>query len=491
MPLRGKSERVILPSEAAPVKRFGPLVAGGFQPLMSPAGNCGHLPFLWRKSSGARTMPIAIIGAGPAGAFAAESLARSGRKVLLVDEKLVWEKPCGGGITHKALVEYPFLGDSHLERNWVSGCELISPSGRRVRLRLDRPIAIFSRRVLNGLLLERARRAGAEIVQERVTAITGAAGAWGLHTRGGDIEAAYLVIAAGARNPFRAQFSLPFSAQDLMATAGYYIPGSASEMQVRFFAGLDGYMWMFPRSDHYSAGICGKMNGTTTAELRKRLEACLDEQGVEFRGAPFYAHLLPSPTAAFLRRAPVSGPRWAMIGDAVGFVDPITGEGIYYALRSADLLSRALIAGKPESYAQWLRQDFLPELETAAGFVERFFRGRFAGAPVLERMVQLAAHSLRFRALLCDIFAGSQGYRGLRRRAYLLLPMVLMEIIGSSPKPLQPTTNDRRPFPNAPLPTSPPACGTRPRCAPVLLRTGPPAGIPSASRPARYPPASA
>jgi len=435
MPQRGESKPAILPPEAAPVKRFGPLVAGGFPPLMSPAGNCGHPPFPWRKSSGASTMTIAIIGAGPAGAFAAESLVRAGRKVLLVDERLAWEKPCGGGITRKALVEYPFLGDSQADRNWVSSCELVSPSGRRVRLRLDRPIAIFSRRVLNGLLLERARRSGAEVVQERVTAITGAAGAWKLHTRGGDSPATYLVFAAGARNPFRAQFSLCLSSQDLMATAGYYIPGSAAEMQVRFFTGLDGYMWMFPRSDHYSAGICGKMNSTTTAELRRRLEAGLAEQGVEFRGAPFYSHLLPSPTAAFLRRALVSGLGWAMIGDAAGFVDPITGEGLYYALRSADLLSRALIAGRPESYTQWLWQDFLPELETAAGFVERFFKGRFAGAPVLERMVQFASHSSRFRALLCDIFAGSQGYRGLSRRAYTMLPRILVEIVGSSVRP--------------------------------------------------------
>lgn len=389
--------------------------------------------------------PIAIVGAGPAGAFAAESLARAGRKVLLIDEKLAWEKPCGGGITHKALLEYPFLRDSRVERNWVSGCELISPSGRRVRLALDRPIAVFSRRVLNGLLLERARQAGAEIVQERVTAITGAAGAWNLQPRGGRISAAYIVIAAGARNPFRAQFSLPFSAQDLMATAGYYIPGSASAMQVRFLAGLDGYLWMFPRSDHCSAGICGKMSRAATAELRRRLEACLGEQGVEFRGAPFYSHLLPSPTAAFLRRAPASGPGWAMIGDAAGFVDPITGEGLYYALRSADLLAHALIAEQPERYALWLRRDFLPQLETAAGFAERFFQGRFAGAPVVERMVQFAARSPRFRALLCDIFAGSQGYRGLRRRAYRMLPLMLVEMAGRSFRPQPPRTTDPRP----------------------------------------------
>jgi len=104
---------------------------------------------------------IAIIGGGPAGAFAAAELARAGQEVLLFDEKLAWEKPCGGGLTDKALARWPFLRDSQVERNWISDCELIAPSGRRVAFRLDRPIAIFSRLALNGLLLDRARKAGA------------------------------------------------------------------------------------------------------------------------------------------------------------------------------------------------------------------------------------------------------------------------------------------------------------------------------------------
>src|SRR5690349_1238794 len=119
---------------------------------------------------------IAIIGGGPSGAFAAELLARSGHPVLLIDEKLAWEKPCGGGITDKALVRYPFLRDAQVQRNWVSECEFISPAGRCVCLKLDRPVAIFSRHVLIGLMLERARAAGAEVLLERVTAIGGEAG---------------------------------------------------------------------------------------------------------------------------------------------------------------------------------------------------------------------------------------------------------------------------------------------------------------------------
>ncbi len=56
--------------------------------------------------------PIAIVGGGPAGALAGALLATGGKHVLLFDEKLAWEKPCGGGLTHKALLQYPFLANA-------------------------------------------------------------------------------------------------------------------------------------------------------------------------------------------------------------------------------------------------------------------------------------------------------------------------------------------------------------------------------------------
>src|SRR5690349_7754741 len=215
---------------------------------------------------------IAIVGGGPAGAFASALLARSGRRVLLIDEKLAWEKPCGGGITDKALVRYPFLREAEVQRNWVSECEFISPAGRRVCLELDRPVAIFSRYVLNGLMLERARAAETELLRERVTAIGGKAGNWQLTTRAGKISADYIVLAAGGRNPFRAQFAQPFKPDDLMATAGYYVRGSSSRMIIKFIPDLAGYIWSFPRLDHFSVGICGRMDGRSTSELRHILE---------------------------------------------------------------------------------------------------------------------------------------------------------------------------------------------------------------------------
>jgi flavin-dependent dehydrogenase len=93
---------------------------------------------------------IAVVGGGPAGAFAAARLAAAGRSVLLFDEKLAWEKPCGGGLTDKAVARWPFLGELPVERNWITNCELIAPSGAGVRFDLEKQIAIFSRLTLNG-----------------------------------------------------------------------------------------------------------------------------------------------------------------------------------------------------------------------------------------------------------------------------------------------------------------------------------------------------
>src|SRR5260370_12937384 len=97
-----------------------------------------------------------------------------------------------------------------------------------------------------------------------------------------------------------------------------------------------------------------------------------------------------------------------MAGDAAGFVDAITGEGLYYALRSAELLSQALLANAPESYPVLVKQDFLPELQLAARIADRFYSGHLLGGSVLERMVQLTRLSAPFRDRMRDLFAGTQ-----------------------------------------------------------------------------------
>src|SRR5271155_3938825 len=104
---------------------------------------------------------VAVIGGGPGGAFAAERLARAGLKTLLFDEKLAWEKPCGGGLTYKAYQRYPFLIENNVSKKIITATRLAAPESGAAKLDMNHPLVIYSRFDLNSLLLERAGQAGA------------------------------------------------------------------------------------------------------------------------------------------------------------------------------------------------------------------------------------------------------------------------------------------------------------------------------------------
>jgi flavin-dependent dehydrogenase len=377
-------------------------------------------------------LPIAIVGGGPAGAFAGELLVAAGKEVLLFDEKLAWEKPCGGGLTHKALVQYPFLDGARADSKSIVHCELLSPAGRRARFELHHPLAIFSRLALNGLMLERALRSGVKVRKERVTRISGADGDWRLTTPNAEYCADHLVLAAGARNPFRGQFLSPISPGDLMVTAGYFIPGHSSVAQIQFLKEITGYIWVFPRPDHVSAGIAAKMGETSTAELRRRLEQWLGGNNFSLEGARFYSHILPAFRAQTFDEMDVCGDGWTMIGDSAGLVDPITGEGLYYALRSAELCAEALLAGDPKHYRARLGEEVLSELKLAARISQRFYTGQIFGESILERMVALTEQSEGIRDLMSDLFAGTQNYRDLRSRLLRIVPSLMLAGLNGS-----------------------------------------------------------
>jgi len=126
-----------------------------------------------------------------------------------------------------------------------------------------------------------------------------------------------------------------------------------------------------------------------------------------------------------------------MAGDAAACVDPITGEGLYYALRSGDLLAQALIEGQLQTYPERLRAAFSADLEFAANIAKKIFRGTFLGGAITTRMVQLLNCSPTFRDLIRDVFSGSQDYRTLKRRLWNQLGVTMLEFarsfLGSSP----------------------------------------------------------
>src|SRR5512138_3572298 len=125
---------------------------------------------------------VAVLGGGPAGAFAAERLASAGLDTIVIDEKLAWEKPCGGGITYKAYRQYPFLIDNDTPKKLIRSTTLTASSGS-VDLELTKPLVIYSRYELNGMLLKRAERAGATLEKRRIAGLERRGKQWIVKTR--------------------------------------------------------------------------------------------------------------------------------------------------------------------------------------------------------------------------------------------------------------------------------------------------------------------
>jgi flavin-dependent dehydrogenase len=217
----------------------------------------------------------------------------------------------------------------------------------------------------------------------------------------------------------------------LEMTQGYFVPQNADSITIKFLPQFEGYIWSFPRSDHLSVGICGSMSSHTSAELRGHLQTFVEKQNLSTEGAKFYSHVLPSPQERTLSQRNVVGKNWALVGDAAAWVDPLTGEGLFYAIRSGELLGRSLAQGCPEKYPAWIKAAFSTELEFAARIVRRFYRGSFLGTAVTTRMVQFIRRSPVFRQLMSDLFSGTQDYSSLKRRLWGHLGVTISDFIAS------------------------------------------------------------
>ncbi len=376
-------------------------------------------------------MRVAIVGAGPAGARLAHQLSKNGFETLLFDAREAWEKPCGGGVTSKALREFEFLRDGAAPKQMISSLRLITASNRELTVAPRSDFAIYSRKELSRMMRERAINAGAKLFCHRVETTEFAHGQWRIETSGGDFTADFLVGADGASSVTRRRVGVKFEPKDFAYALGWNVKSeqSGARVDVKYLDEFSGYLWLFPRTDHISYGIASGYQETTPARLKAKLIDFIESQdrelAVELRTAQgnstpranFYAAMIPALDVSTWDRLKASDAKraWALIGDAAGFVDPLTGEGIYYAIKSADLLAQAMMS-RVEDFDEMWRESFGAEMRRASQLQHRFYRGKFAGAPLTERMVQFARHHRGVREVLRDLIAGEQGYVDLKPR---------------------------------------------------------------------------
>jgi flavin-dependent dehydrogenase len=368
---------------------------------------------------------IAVIGAGPAGSLFAALLARAGRQVTIFDHSHPREKPCGGGLTLRSLDLLERLGipRSALPLHIVDQMYLHAARGPALRIALPAPIATVSRREFDGALLAHARAQGAHHDPRRVFRIETSGR---VATASGNPECFDLIVGAdGANSVVRRSLSTPIPVAQLTLGMGYMIPGRC-DLHLRFVPDLKGYIWLFPRHDHVAAGISAPLTMRQPGSAlcaRLRDEIAVRAPHLDFRGLRTYAHLIPAYSASDDALRSIAGDGWALIGDAAALTDPITGEGLYAALRSAELLAEVILAEQPTcGYVARLLADFGRDYQKAAQICERFYSPDFT-----DRMLAMSRKSRAIRTVLADLLIGRQGYGDLKARLIRAAPLYAFE----------------------------------------------------------------
>ncbi len=348
------------------------------------------------------TVDLAIVGAGPAGAAAALGAlhADPGLRVALLDRAdFPRDKACGDGVAPHVLDRLAEVGVTGLLDDRVPVARLrLDRGGRGAERTMARPSYVVPRAVLDARLVEAAQRAGAELVRHRVRDVAIGDGV----VLDGAIAAPVVVGADGARSVVRRRLGWA-PGTTALALRGYApVTAGREGAQVIVFgtARQPSYAWSFDRGDGFANVGYGEVLGDGSAsnrapsktELIGHLESLLP--GATRDASDWRGHHLP---LSGLRWRPPAG-RVLLVGDAAGLVNPMTGEGIYYAvatgIAAGRAATRALAEGRPETagrrYARDARAHLFPHLRhtAAAGRLSR-------SAPLLDAGLRASAADQR------------------------------------------------------------------------------------------------
>jgi len=367
-----------------------------------------------------------VVGAGPAGASAALELARRGARVGLFEQyQLPRYKPCGGCLSLK--IDRILEPDFHsVVEKTVYGASFTFEGVDAFSAASDRPVAyMVMRDRFDAFLAEKARAAGAQLLAgEHVHEVAEEEHCVRVRTKDAELTARYVVGADGANSIVgrslgilpRRQTAVCVEAEvtaDVRAA-----PAIGDEVRIAFGAAPFGYGWVFPKADHWSIGVGGVRDGTGNPKAWYD-EFLVDQDLIDaIAGERRRGHVIPLNTGA---RSALGSRRALLAGDAAALVDPLLGEGVYYAVYSGQLAARTIAlalagdsAAMPGRYERLVEEEIYAEFDPArslAFFLYAFPRAGYAFLKRRRAFVDRFFEVLRGEASYADL------WRELKRHA--------------------------------------------------------------------------
>ncbi len=401
------------------------------------------------------TFDVIVVGAGPAGSTAAKLLGEAGVSTLLLDKSAFpRDKPCGGGISARVIQRFPYL-ESALAKipvNWVNKVYFESPAGFAVDYRSNTPLYLMIRRCeFDNLLLSEARKR----VEFRAPALVrkvavGPDGAIVTADVGGEDKdyECKLVLGCDGANSIVARASGLRSgsvqteyAIDMMEETPYEELNLPDRDRMYIYYRIRshyGYGYVFPKTSHVNLGVgfkldyyLSKLRGQHYTHHSKFVDGLASKQLVRGRSNRSNFRAFPLPISGPLART--YNDRILLSGDAGGFVNALTAEGIYYAMVSGEHAARTAIAAVKAGdfisrplgrYQQSWKQEVGVELEKSV----RFQKLLLSDSNRVDRVVRAAGRNPVLADLLARYATGALAHdqfkRALIRRA---LPMYVRE----------------------------------------------------------------
>jgi geranylgeranyl reductase family protein len=368
---------------------------------------------IFTKNLGMNVFDVAVIGSGPAGASAALKLAENGISTVLIEkETLPRYKTCGGGFVFRGRKNMPFDVSEVVDREFNRVDIYFDKAGIHLSPERDQPIvSMIMRDDFDNLITQKAKKAGVTLLENYKLKDLTFGEIITLHTSQGDVQAKFVIAADGALSP-TAKIAGWEETRYLIPALEYEVEVSpedferlSKEVRFDFDAVPLGYGWSFPKKNHLSIGVASARR--TKIDLKKYYREYLVTLGIkevvyeEFHG--FQIPVSPREDGFFRKNV-------MLVGDAAGFADPVTAEGISNAILTGVMAAESIIEGQLDSkkteeiYDAKLHKVLIPELKTGVYLSKLFYENERA------RHFLMKKYGVRFGEAMTDVFMGERSY---------------------------------------------------------------------------------